>query len=163
LTDVAPQLDLLTGAWRRDFFEAQLGRAVSESHRQRAPFGLLYLNIDDLQEHNDVNGYPAVDAALSEVASTISEVLDGRGPIGRVEGGAFAVYLAGFTLEDSLAIAEQIRRRMPRLLAAGKSQLTVSVGVAALREGEPWGNLLEAAEKACLKAKQGGRDIVVPR
>ena len=41
--------------------------------------------------------------------------------------------------------------------------LTVSVGVAGLKRNEPWGNLFEAAEDACRKAKQGGRDRTVHR
>ena len=34
---------------------------------------------------------------------------------------------------------------------------------ASICSGEPFGNLLEAAEAACLKAKQGGRDAAVAR
>jgi PleD family two-component response regulator len=51
----------------------------------------------------------------------------------------------------------------PHASRFGDYYLTVSVGVATLRRGEPWGNLIEAAERACLKAKQGGRDTVVSR
>jgi len=166
VTEIAPQLDLLTGAWNRDFFEIQLARAVSRSHRAKSPLALLYLDVDELQEHNDVHGAVAVDSALAWVAAQISEAVDGQGPISRVDGGAFAVFLSDFTLQRALRLAEQVRERISRTKQGSAFpgyHLTVSVGVAALRRGEPCGNLLEAAEQACRKAKQGGRDSVAQR
>ncbi len=63
-------------------------------------------------------------------------------------------------------LAEGVRRRLAARRfhsETGDFQLTVSVGVAGLRPGEPYGNLLEAAEAACVQAKQAGRDRVVVR
>jgi diguanylate cyclase (GGDEF)-like protein len=113
-----------------------------------------------------VQGAAAVDGALAWIASQISEVVDGQGPIGRLEGGAFAVYLPNYTLPRALRLAEQVRDRISRTRHDSSfrgHRLTVSVGVAALRPGEPCGNLLEAAEQACRKAKQGGRDAIAQR
>jgi PleD family two-component response regulator len=63
-------------------------------------------------------------------------------------------------------MAERLRRSVPTTLHAsafGDFRVTISVGVAVNRRGEPWGNLLDAAEQACVRAKQGGRDAVVSR
>ena len=166
MTDVAPQLDLSTGAWKREYFEAQLARAVAASHRSKLPMAMIQLDVDDLQEHNDVHGTEPLDSSLSEIAQQLSQVLNGRGPIARLSGGAFATYLPGFTLDHALSVAEDIRRSIPvteHSSPTGKYRLTVSLGVAALRPAEPWGNLMEAAEIACRKAKQGGKDTIVHR
>jgi diguanylate cyclase (GGDEF)-like protein len=107
-----------------------------------------------------------LDGALSWLASLVSSVVDGAGPIGRVGGGAFAALLPGMDRERARALSERIRRMVPRhrhRSTSGEFHLTVSVGVASLRRHEPWGNFLEAAELACLRAKQAGRDGVASR
>jgi diguanylate cyclase (GGDEF)-like protein len=124
------------------------------------------VDVDETQEANDEHGRDAVDAALSRLAQDVSEVLDGRGPLGRVEGDAFAAFLFAVTADQGARLGEALRRRFAERTfpsESGPFQLTVSVGVAALRPGEPYGNLLEAAEAACLQAKQGGRNGLVAR
>jgi len=166
LSDVAAYTDLLTGAWKKEYFELQLARAVARAQRLRDPLSLMLVDVDQLQEHNDVHGATHLDDAIGWLASKISEVVDGRGPIGRLGGGSFGVYLPAFSEERALRLAQRMRRAVAATRHSSDSgvyHLTVSLGLATLRRGEPWGNLVEAAERACLKAKQGGRDSVVSR
>ncbi len=165
MAEVARQIDLLTAAWKRRYFEVQLARAVAKAQRLRHSLALIHVDADELQQHNDVHGQASVDSAISWLAAKMANVVDGRGPIGRLDGGAFATFLP-FTLERAMRLADRIRRMVPQTAHSspfGDYRITVSVGVAALRRGEPWGNLFEAAEDACRKAKQGGRDGVVHR
>jgi diguanylate cyclase (GGDEF)-like protein len=160
-SELARHLDLMTGTYVRPYFEGELARAVARCTRKRHPLSLLYVDLDELQELNDLHGRDAADAAISGLAQTVSDALEGRHPIGRVEGGAYAVLLEGVTLEEARRLAERVRRST-RMGRTGFT-FTVSVGVASLRTGEPSGNLLEAAEAACVKAKQAGRNGVVAR
>jgi diguanylate cyclase (GGDEF)-like protein len=163
---VAPYIDLLTGAWKKDYFELRLARAVSQAQRSRLPLALVHLDVDELQEHNDLHGQPKLDQALGWLAAQLSAVVDGRGPIARLAGGAFAVYLRSCSRSSALHLAERIRGAVARAVhhsELGNYRLTISVGIATLRRGEPWGNFVEAAEEACRKAKQGGRDGVACR
>ncbi len=165
-TDTVAHLDLLTGAFERDPFHEALARAVAEARRSNRPLSLLHVDVDDLEEHNQVHGRDQLDLGLSWLVVQLSEVADGRGPIGRLGGDEFAVLLQGVGAEEAAAVAEAIRKRAQRTAHAspfGDYRLTVSVGVATLRPQEAALNLLEAAESACTKAKQGGRDAVVTR
>lgn len=164
--EVAHSVDLLTGAFKRDAFEAVVARAVRTARREGGQLSLLWIDVDELSEHNDLHGRTAMDTSLSWLASRVSKLIDGRGPLGRVTGGAFAVLLEGLSKEEALILSEQIRRVIPRLLHSssfGDYRMHVSLGVASLRPTEPWGNFLEAAEDACRNAKMGGRDAVVAR
>ncbi|MFL5321826.1 MAG: GGDEF domain-containing protein [Myxococcaceae bacterium] len=166
MSDFAPYIDLLTGAFQRAHFEDLLAKAVSRCARDRKPLALLRIDVDDLQEHNDLHGRAALDQALSWLASKVSLALDGKGPIGRIDGDEFAVFLEGVPLSKAVELAEALRRLIPRTLHSsgfGDYRLTVSAGVAALKPGEPWGNLFDAAEAAMTRAKQGGRDLVASR
>lgn len=156
-------VDLQTGAWRRARFEEELARQVSLAHRGRLPLSVLYVDLDELQEHNDLLGAAEGDALLAQVAELIAREADGRGPLGRISGGAFALRLDGADLAEAVALAERIRRTISARLSRGAVRVTVSVGVAALRLAEPWGNLLEAAQTASIRAKQAGRNTVATR
>jgi len=162
LSDVVTGVDLDTGAFTRARFEEELGRAVSAAHRDHRPLCLLYVDVDELQEHNDLHGTRRGDEVIGRVVELISRESDGRGPIGRVAGGAFAVAVP-LPERQAVQLAERIRRTISARMATGPSRVTVSVGVAELLPSEPWGNLLEAAETACTWAKQSGRNAVVSR
>jgi diguanylate cyclase (GGDEF)-like protein len=166
MTRPAPLVDLLTGAYSRSHFEELLARAVTEATRKKSALSLMRIDVDDLQEHADVLGREGTDKALGWLAETISNVLDGRGAIGRVGDDELAVCLVGVGREEALGLADRLCKEVHgvRHEAVGAEyRLTISVGVATLRPGEPWGNLAEAAEEACVNAKQAGRDGAVAR
>lgn len=166
MSDFAPYIDLLTGAYQRPYFEALLAQAVKRAHQGKSWLSVVRIDIDDLQEHNDLHGEATLDSTLSWIATKVSALSDGGGPIGRVDGDEFALILEGQSLQDAAQLAEKIRRTIPRTVhssAFGDYRVTVSVGVATLKASEPWGNLYDAAEAAVNRAKQGGRDTVVTR
>ncbi len=165
MTDFAPHVDLLTGAYKREHFERLLTQAVSATRKSGGLLSLIYFDVDECQELNDVHGRARVDAALAWVASMISQTLDGAGPIGRVGGDEFAVALK-VPAEHAMRLAQRLRHAVSRELHAsafGDFRLTVSAGVVSLRPRELPGNLLEAGEEACTRAKQQGRDAVAMR
>jgi diguanylate cyclase (GGDEF)-like protein len=153
------EVDAQTGAYLRPHFERLVEAQVRAVRTSGAPLTLLWVDVDELTEANDAHGREAVDAALGALAQRLSNVLDGKGPIGRVNGGAFAAILPGVTADQAVALAEQVRAAQD----ADRLHLRVSCGVAPLQGGEPFGNLLDAAEAACTRAKQSGRDAVARR
>ena len=166
MTGRAPQVCPHTGAYLRAHFESLLVRAVADAHVTRQPLTLVWVDLDETQEGNDAHGREAMDVALSALVDELAAELDGRGPIGRMEGDAFAASLDAVTPREAARLAQGLRRRLASrrfCSAQGEFRLTVSVGVAGLRGDEPYGNLLEAAEAACVQAKQAGRDGVVLR
>jgi diguanylate cyclase (GGDEF)-like protein len=164
--DLAVGVDVATGAFTRARFESELAKAVSECRRTHAPISVIYVDADDFTEHRDMHGEERATELLSWLAQRLSIVVDGRGPLGRVDEDAFAVCLPKIALTEACALGEKIRAHVSTTRHKGDSgafRVTVSAGVAALRRNEPWGNLLEAAESACRKAKQGGRDRTARR
>src|SRR5262249_10989391 len=100
------------------------------------------------------------DSCLEALAQRISAESSGAGPIGRLGVDTFGLLLPGWALPRACTLADRLR-------GAARADVcvmaTVSVGVATLRPAEPWGNLLEAAERAGPGAKQAGRDRSVHR
>ncbi len=166
MTEHARQVCPRTGAYLRPYFESLVARAVADANQARMPLTVLWVDVDETQEGNDAHGREAMDAALSGMVDELGAELDGRGPIGRMEGDAFAVSLYAVAPYMAERLAEGLRRRLAARTfpsPSGAFHLTVSVGVAGLRPGEPYGNLLDAAEATCGRAKQAGRNRVVTR
>lgn len=166
MSEHAPWLDPATGALLPTAFDARAADAVRHARRTGSALSLVWLDVDDLLEHNDLHGREAVDRALEWIVATLGGLVDGAGPIGRVKGGAFAVLLPGADRARALEVSERARALISERdhrSGWGDFRLTVSVGVASLRGDEPWGNFVDAAETACVRAKQGGRDAVVAR
>jgi diguanylate cyclase (GGDEF)-like protein len=126
----------------------------------------LYVDLDEAAVLKEERGQAALEAALSGLAQAVGAAVDGLGPIGRLDDDSFGVLLLGCPYPHAMRVAHAVRKRVaevPVHAEAGPFSITASVGVAALRPAEPWGNLLEAAEEACTRAKQGGRNRVAPR
>jgi diguanylate cyclase (GGDEF)-like protein len=166
MSDLARWLDVSTGALRRAAFDARLAEAVRASRRAGSPLSVLWIDLDDLLEHNDLHGQEAIDGAIGSMVQSVADHLDGAGPIGRVTGGAFGVVLPGVDRRRAVELSRSLRAHVmggAHPIGEDEVRFTVSVGVASLRASEPWGNLLEAAEEACIRAKQSGRNAVVAR
>jgi diguanylate cyclase (GGDEF)-like protein len=133
-------------------------QSARAAKKDRAPLCLLWVDVDEATEANDAHGREQVDLALAELAQRMSRVLDGKCPIGRMQGQAFAALLPGAQLPEAMRLAEALRAAQA---APGPGvALKVSCGVAAFNADQPFGNLLHAAESACTRAKQAGRDAV---
>ena len=166
MSELARHIDVLTGAYKRFYIEEQLTSAVARSRKRNVHLCVVHIDIDDLEEMNDLHGFESVNPAIGAVAETISNIVDGRGPIGRIGGDEFAIILEDVSLERARRIAHRIRQSVPHrhfFSDLGSFRLTVSIGVASRRTGELSGNVLDAAEEACRRAKLAGRDSVVAR
>lgn len=151
---------------------AAAGRAfVKVARRQRAPAGVLMIDIDNFKAINDEHGHPVGDEVLREVGARLGAVVPPGGAAGRVGGEEFLLLLPGHDLNMAMAVAD---RALAAIAAAGIAteqgllNVTVSIGCAATQgadEGD--GNLLETltgqADVELYAAKAGGKNRVSPR
>ena len=151
--------DALTGACSRAEFLRQAEKAAAEARASGALLTLLYLDIDHFKRLNDGHGHAAGDAVLRGMSEVLRQALRHGDEFGRLGGEEFCVLLPDQGEDAALRLAGRLRT----LLAAvprPDGTLTVSAGVAGMREGEPVVQTLHRADLAMLKAKQSGRDTV---
>lgn len=151
--------DTLTGARSRAEFLQQADKAAAEARATGAPLTLLYLDIDHFKRLNDIHGHAAGDAVLRGMAQVLQRALRSGDLLGRLGGEEFCVLLRHQGEDEALALAQCLRRLLAEV-PRPDGQLTVSAGIAGLREGESVGQTLHRADLAMLKAKQSGRDRV---
>ncbi|MFP4607299.1 MAG: diguanylate cyclase domain-containing protein [Thiohalospira sp.] len=150
--------DAVTGLHNRWEFEARL----EEQLHRNEPASLALLDLDQFKAVNDHAGHAAGDALLRQVASTLAARLRTGDELARLGGDEFALLLpdcepgaAAERLEEALAgMMSQPFQFDGRHFAIG-----FSAGVAPVVGDDP-ATILAAADRACYRAKAGGRGRV---
>lgn len=161
---VKAQIDGLTGLWNRAYFDNRLAAEFAESVRHGKPFSLVMTDIDRFKSLNDGYGHPFGDAVLERFARILSS---GRGSdvACRYGGEEFGILLPSTTADEASEVAERFRERLAaeRWPRHDDLRVTASFGVAdgsSLPVGSKPSALVEAADAALYRAKEGGRNRV---
>ncbi|HEU5358873.1 MAG TPA: GGDEF domain-containing protein [Gemmatimonadales bacterium] len=165
--------DPLTGLPARRALEAALARLS-------APYVVAMVDVDHFKRFNDTYGHTVGDQVLTMVATRLAQVAGARAF--RYGGEEFTLLLPGRSLTDAAPVLEGARaaveattftlrapdrpRRRPRKGKAKKRggsevvAVTVSIGAAEPTAGDRATAVLEAADQALYRAKEGGRNRI---
>lgn len=162
---LAATLDSLTRVFNRNAFTRLLEQALSESHEGIA---LIILDIDHFKLFNDQYGHPLGDRVLQHVGQLLRDSLPPRAFAARYGGEEFCLVLHGTTLNETRALAEQLRNKIQTLRIKVRStdkvldSITASLGFAMAASGDTLESLLTRADDALYLAKRSGRNQVHP-
>jgi diguanylate cyclase (GGDEF)-like protein len=161
---VQARQDPLTGLVNRQEFERRLVRAAASSARNGGEHALCFLDLDRFKAINDRYGHAAGDSLLTEIAGLLLSRIRGRDTLARLGGDEFALLLEHCPLEEAQRVGEGMVEtvRAHRFSWQGQAlSVGLSVGVTPIRpDGPDAPGLLRAADQACYRAKQEGRDRV---
>lgn len=152
--------DHLTGAANRRHFEATLDLLLG-APSPRLALGLV--DIDHFKAINDRHSHAAGDAVLRVVASVLSQVLRQGDTVARIGGDEFAFIARDV---DGRAMHDAAKRIGPALGGAAipgfpaVGPVTLSIGIAAARQGDERARLVARADRALYAVKRAGRDGV---
>lgn len=157
--------DPLTGVFNRRFMEETLEREIPRATRKNANIGIMMMDIDHFKKFNDTYGHEAGDVVLQKVTRLVQSVIRKEDILCRYGGEEFIVILPDANQEITLQRAEKIRQEISGLnLEYDKQSLgsiTISIGVANFPENGSLGDdVIQAADKALYRAKEGGRNRV---
>ena len=156
--------DPLTGISNRAALQNDLEREVALASRSSSPLSLLLLDIDHFKQINDQHGHQSGDQALKAVASSITNSIRGSDMLYRYGGDEFLVLLACTPAEGAERVAEGIRSNIETLLIDSDKNhfnISASIGVSTLCEGDNTESLVRRADEALYQAKHDGRNLVV--
>lgn len=152
--------DPLTGLLNRTLLPATLDKAVSHSLRTAVPMTLLLIDLDHFKQVNDRFGHDAGDAALQGVAKQLADRVRRTDSVFRIGGEEFLVLLYGTGFEDGCRLAGQLCSEVNQAVIKPVGRLSVSIGVAALEEGEDADSWWRRADENLYRAKAAGRNRV---
>jgi len=158
--------DPLTGLGNRALLHEQVSQAITAGARDGAPVALMFLDLDGFKAINDHLGHAAGDGVLKEVAARLRSAVRNGDAVGRYGGDEFVAICEGVDPRVAEEIADRIRDviRAPFEGIPDRFPLTASVGVALCNPSETVAPtpemLLDIADAAMYRAKNGGRDRV---
>jgi diguanylate cyclase (GGDEF)-like protein len=153
------QKDSLSGALNRRGIEAKLAMELKQIQRSKSKLSVALIDVDYFKSINDIQGHAAGDAALRDVAETISKHLRGRDHLGRYGGDEFLLVLPQTPCGTALAVTERLNLAVTsHCQNDGSMPLTLSIGLTEAVPDDDAVSLIARADKALYQAKSDGRN-----
>lgn len=155
--------DPLTGVGNRTIMNSSLAREVGLAQRQGLPLSVLVIDIDHFKQFNDNHGHAFGDDVLVAVAQSIASTVRRSDLLFRFGGEEFVVLASHTGHDGAMLLAERVRENIAALasIRGRRVDLSVSVGVAEIADGDDSDSLFERADRALYRAKNGGRNRCV--
>jgi diguanylate cyclase (GGDEF)-like protein len=149
--------DSLTGLANRPSFNAALSVALGDNRAQ--PTTVLFVDLDDFKDVNDLLGHGGGDDLLREVAKRLQRATRPDDVCARLGGDEFAVLLRGTDGGTAAEVAARIVRAIaaPAHLDRGVAHVGASVGVATASGETDLEALIHRADVAMYAAKANGK------
>lgn len=167
LTEISSR-DPLTGVFSRTYLLDKIDAEMNRALRHGSPMSLLLIDIDHLKDINDAHGHETGDSVLQQMGQLLRDSCRVYDVPGRYSGEQFCLMLPETRLENTMKVAERIRRRIEELqlqAVAEPLRITASIGVAGLDNIPDEAvlgpsSLIERADRALFNAKDRGRNRV---
>ena len=156
--------DPLTGILNARAYYELCDSLIHVAQRNKAPYSVLFVDLDHFKSINDTYGHAAGDLVLKSVADVLVQSIRRSDALGRIGGEEFSIFLPNTSFHDALGLAEHIRASIASIalsIGDGQRKITASIGVARNEHSEQ--TMLEIQQQADLamyRAKAGGRNRV---
>lgn len=157
--------DALTGLINSTEFNLRLARVVK--HGAEAPTSkncLLLIDLDQFKLANDACGHEVGDRVLQNIAGMIEKCIRAGDTLARLGGDEFAVLLEHCSARSAQLVAEAICERLDRYrFIHDQHRFRIGASIGLVEFDGQWtssATLLQAADTACMQAKEAGRNRV---
>ena len=154
-------IDTLTGVYTRDVMVDY----VNELIKQKVPFTLGLIDIDNFKYINDNYGHKFGDKVLVDTVKRMRELLDSNCSIGRFGGDEYLIVLKGITMYETVwKILHRLNFGVASLTFDNhvELQVTVTIGVSRFPLNESsYEGLLDIADIALYRGKSKGRNCFI--
>lgn len=152
--------DALTGIFNRMKFNKSLANEIKRAERYNTPFSLIIFDIDHFKQVNDTYGHLAGDNVLKHIAKLVTANLRQIDIFARWGGEEFVIQTPDTPLDGAIRLAEKLRSEIEGYDFSEPKMVTTSFGVATFRNEDNDITLVNRADEALYRAKEGGRNQV---
>ena len=153
------QKDSLSGTFNRRGIEVKLAAELKRVQSTKHKLSIALIDVDYFKSINDIQGHAAGDAALRDVAETMTTHLRGRDYLGRYGGDEFLLILPQTPCNIALGVTERLNNAVNSLnLKGGSMPITLSIGITEAVLEDNAVTLIARADKAMYQAKSDGRN-----
>ena len=158
------RVDALTGIANRKSFEERIAQDIARKPGAEPRVVMLLWDLDNFKVINDSYGHRAGDIVLRSVAACFLAAVRGDDFVARIGGEEFVMLLGGTKIAQALLVANQVRTAVEALrfhFRGTPVRVTVSCGLAELKERDGASTVFDRADSALYRAKQGGKNLCV--
>lgn len=152
--------DPLTGLHNRTMLVARMHGLIEQAKSDDSPLAVVFIDLDQFKEVNDVQGHFVGDQVLRAVAGRLAEGLPTGTELARWGGDEFVAVIRGLSQTlGTEAIGRSIRTHLARPIELGGDAIRIdaSIGVAYFPDhGTTPEDLIRSADVAMYAAKSGG-------
>lgn len=158
--------DGLTGLFNHRSFQDILGSYIRNSKKENKEVSLLFMDIDNFKNYNDVNGHQRGDWLLTRLGEVLMNTVGDLGIVTRYGGEEFAVILYNQSEDTALNLGELIRQNIQNTYFIGQEHqpnkhITLSIGVSTYpKVAKTKKELIELADNALYRAKSFDKNRV---
>jgi diguanylate cyclase (GGDEF)-like protein len=161
----AATVDPLTNCYNRRALDTLITSDIFYARRYGTALSVIMIDVDNFKKINDVHGHHAGDAVLKDICTLLPSLVRKSDYLARYGGEEFVLVLPDTSLYSAVRLAEKLRKKieMHETRLSDKSiRVTASFGVASLENKQDGGSLLREADERLYKAKEIGKNRVVP-
>lgn len=156
--------DALTNLPNRIYLDDRINKEIKRSNIAGSKFALLFIDLDNFKQVNDLRGHKSGDQLLIDVSNILRANLRESDVLARWGGDEFVVLLP-FSQGAEIArkVASELMRKLQLSLEKMDSDtfVTLSIGISVYPDDAATGeNLLMQADKALFYAKSQGRNNI---
>ncbi len=159
LSDMAGR-DGLTGALNRRSLDSHLNALCHADPRPAHPHTLALIDLDRFKRLNDSLGHDAGDRVLMGLTRLVESSTRRGDRFYRYGGEEFVLLMPDTRLKDAETAMRSLLLNVDQNLGDGDHSVTVSIGIAGLRDGDTRESWLKRADEALMAAKRGGRNRI---
>lgn len=151
--------DKLTQIYNRNMFHKLMDTKIFMSQEEHKRFVFIIFDIDFFKKVNDVYGHLVGDDVLAKLSKTIKKHIR-DGDIFARWGGEEFVLVFDVGIDKGEEIAESLRKIIEQEEFEEVGKITCSFGITEYRDGDTLDTMIQRADDALYKAKEGGRNRV---
>ena len=159
--DYTSRIDALTGLYNRRHMDERLHEELEVFKRLNEEFSVMIVDIDDFKIVNDTHGHEVGDKVLKILAESLRVNVREYDIVSRWGGEEFLLLLPGLNEADAYGRAEKLRKRVQELACTNEEPIlcvTVTIGVATIRQNEDISQLINRADVALYQGKYSGKN-----
>ncbi len=153
--------DPLTHLYNRRRFNGDFIRILDQAQRFGRHGALLFFDLDQFKDVNDLSGHQVGDLLLQQVAEHLRDMAHPSDLLARLGGDEFALVLPEAASHEAVAAAEQVQVAIRSIILHERGrhhQVSASIGVVLFPDhGDEAHQLLANADLAMYQAKEKGR------
>ncbi len=161
--EILSRTDPLTGLFNRRAMMEKLREEEVRFKRNREPFSLVMIDVDDFKKVNDRYGHSVGDVILREVALKIRDNLRAQDVVARWGGDEFLLLLPQTSMEGARVVCENLARRISDVEIPGegvKLKIGMTFGISSYGPSKTIEKCLREADQALYKGKSTGKGKV---